>query len=101
MVNRREYSIGPILINKLSISKVIVDPHYEEKHASSIDDKLILKLVTKLDGTIQLPEAEMDGFKYFVTLLKHDQKQYRLIWLLESDKIYIGIVNAFRDSKGE
>ena len=34
---RREYDIE-VVINALKITKVIIDPHYEEKHAESIND---------------------------------------------------------------
>ncbi len=100
-MNRREYKIDPIFINRACISKVIIDPHYEEKHGGSINDELILSLVKKLNGLIQLPDDEEDGFRYFATLIELDKKKYRLIWLLEEEQIYIGIVNVFRDSKGE
>ena len=43
-MNRREYDIR-IVVNRKRISKVIIDPHYEEKHAESISDEIILKLV--------------------------------------------------------
>lgn len=100
-MSRREYKIDPIYVNRVYISGVIIDPHYEEKHGESINDELILTLVRKLDGVIQLPDDEEDGFRYFATLIEIDKKQYRLIWLLEDEQIYIGIINAFRDSKGE
>lgn len=88
------------MINNRLIEKVIIDPHYEEKHGSVINDELILELVKKLDGRLQLPDAEDSDFKYFATLVSFQEKQYRLIWLLEDDEIYIGVINAFRDSKG-
>lgn len=100
-MNRREYDIDPITVNGIVVSKVIVDPHYEEKHGDDIDDDLILELVKKLDGRIELPEAVDEKFSYFVTLLGLKKKQYRLIWLLEKDAIYVGVVNAYRDDRKE
>jgi hypothetical protein len=37
MMSRREYSIS-IVVNGQRITKVIIDPHYEEKHAETITD---------------------------------------------------------------
>lgn len=97
---RRKISIDPITVNRVEISVVIIDSHYEEKHGDHIDDELIIELVRLLDGRIELPEAEDEnGFSYFVTLLEFEEKQYRLVWLLEQGEIYIGIINAFRDKK--
>jgi hypothetical protein len=77
--------------------RVIIDPHYEARHADSINDEVILNLVKMLDGKTFTPEVERDGFQYFKTdPLLLDDVNYRLIWLLENDEIYIGVVNAFR-----
>lgn len=38
---RREYDIS-IKFNFKRINKVIIDPHYEGKHAESITDEIIL-----------------------------------------------------------
>lgn len=100
-MKRREYKIDPILVNNIIYTEVIIDPHYEEKHSDHINDELILKLVEKLNGRFELPVDSEDNFKYYVTILYLDSKSYRLIWLIEDQKIYIGIVNAFRDKKGE
>lgn len=48
-MKRREYSVS-IMVNRVQTNKVIVDPHYEEKHAESISDEFILELVKTLDG---------------------------------------------------
>jgi len=100
-VKRREYDIKPITINKIVIKKVLIDSHYEERHSDHIDDALILRLVEMLNGRIEVPETVDEGFSYFVTLLGLEGKQYRLIWLLESEAIYIGVVNAYRDDRSE
>ena len=79
-MERREYSICPIKVNYVLISKVIIDPHFEFKHGDSINDDLILKLVKKLDGRIEIPEARDDeGFSYFATLIEHNERLYRLV----------------------
>lgn len=98
-VSRRKYDIEGITVNGIMINKVIIDPHYEEKHRDDIDDTLIVELVRKLDGRQELPEAVDDSFTYFVTLLERNRKQYRLIWLLEEDQIYVGVINAYRDDR--
>jgi len=48
-----------------------------------------------------LPQAVESEFSYFATLVELGKKQYRLVWLLEKDAIYIGILNAYRDDRKE
>jgi hypothetical protein len=96
MTERRDYKIF-ITVNSKTINRVIIDPHYEIKHGESVDDEIILSLVQMLDGKTFEPEAERDGFQYFKTdPLDLNGVNYRLIWLLEENEIYIGVVNAFR-----
>lgn len=96
MSERRDYQIS-ITVNNRAVTRVVIDPHYEVKHADSVDDEIILSLVNMLDGKIFTPEAERDGFQYFKTdPLDLNGVSYRLIWLLEKNEIYIGVINAFR-----
>src|SRR5271170_1654241 len=96
MNERRDYKIS-ITVNFRAVTRVIIDPHYELKHGDSVDDEVILSLVQMLDGKTFAPEAESDGFQYFKTdPLTLNGVNYRLIWLLEKNEIYIGVVNAFR-----
>jgi hypothetical protein len=96
MGEKRDYPIL-ITVNHRKIFRVVIDTHYEEKHKDSIDDQIILQLVEMLDNQVFDAEAEKDGFKYFKTEpLEINGLKYRLIWLLENDEIYIGVVNAFR-----
>mgnify|MGYP001602224733 FL=1 len=99
MAARRTHRINPIKVNGVTVVQVIIDPHYEKKHLDHIDDSTILKLVQKLDGRFELPESQAGKYSYFATLIELEAKQYRLIWLLENDALYIGVVNAFRDKR--
>lgn len=98
-MGRRSYSVD-LSLNGRHIQKVIIDPHYEIKHSASITDELILELVQiYLDGeefeSISGPDE--NGFEYFVRdHLKLKGRAYKLVWLLNENEVYIGILNAYR-----
>ncbi len=95
-MSRREYKTN-IVINEIRISKIIIDPHFEEKHKFSINDEIIIRLVESLNGGEFEPETINPPFEYYKgERIKFDGKLYRLIWMLEKDQIYIGVVNAHR-----
>ncbi|OUR95747.1 hypothetical protein A9Q84_14695 [Halobacteriovorax marinus] len=95
-MKRREYTVD-LTVNDIKITKVIVDPHYEEKHSASIDDELILNLVKFLDGNLFEADAVKEPYSYYVTEeISLDERRYKLVWLLEDDQIYIGVINAYR-----
>mgnify|MGYP006910923647 FL=1 len=86
-----------LTVNEIIITKVIIDPHYEEKHAESVNDEIILNLVKTLDGKIFEPDDEKMPYFYFVTdKIEVNGKFYKLVWLLEDQEIYIGVINAYR-----
>ena len=95
-MERRSYSVN-ITVNDKKIRTIIVDPHYEKKHSTSISDDLILELVRLLDGGDFSPEAVEESFEYYMTEnLKIRGKKYRLVWLIENEELYIGVINAYR-----
>jgi hypothetical protein len=98
-VMRDEFTIKPISVNGRTITKVIVDPHVR-KHPDVTDD-MILDLVRQLDGGEFRPEDIKPPFEYFVTLEYLAEKQYRMVWLLEQDEIYIGVITVYRDERNE
>ena len=78
-------------------AKVIIDSHFEAKHAASIDDEIILQLVGMLDGEIIEPVEYNEPYTYFVRdKIEMNGRLYKLIWLIEDKEIYIGVVNAHR-----
>jgi hypothetical protein len=43
-----------------------------------------------------MPDAPSDPFAYFVTdKILLAGKAYKLVWLLEEDALFIGVINAF------
>jgi hypothetical protein len=97
-MERRAFKIIPIVINSTIINEVIIDSHVD-KHSDHITDELIIELVGKLVHTEHVPEAIKEGFHYFVSEIAHNQKLYKMIWLLENHKFYVGVITAFRDRR--
>ena len=96
MEDRRSYPIS-LVVNDRKINEVVIDSHYEQKHSDSINDEIILELVRKLDGKIFDPDDTDDEYEYFKTEpIELGGKNYRLIWLLKNECMFIGVVNAFR-----
>lgn len=92
---RTEYKFS-LLINNISINKVIIDQHYKENHPE-MSDELILKLVKELDGGNFPIEDEKGDFMYFkAEPVEIDDKPYRIIFLLCQYEDYLGVINAFR-----
>lgn len=93
---RRSFKID-IVVNNRHIRHVVIDPHYELKHSDTISDSLVVELVCLLDGGDFTPEAVTKGFEYYTAdnlFLKG--KKYRLVWLIEKNQLYIGVINAYR-----
>lgn len=95
---RREYDIELLTINKKRITKLIVDGHVD-KHSDHINDDLIKKLIRYLDGELFEPTKEVDGFQYFASTIKESEKWYKVVWLLEENSLYIGVITAFKDRR--
>ena len=65
-MSRREYKVN-LVVNHRKILKVIIDPHFEEKHGESITDEIIIGLVKTLDGEVVIPDQVSPPYSYFTT----------------------------------
>ena len=100
---RRHYP-ARLVVNGRIINEIVIDSHYEVKYSSSINDEIILTLVsTFLDGgTFPVDGRGVEGHEYFTTEpLFYEGKPYRLIWLLPPEGDSLGVVNCFRRSYGK
>jgi hypothetical protein len=95
MDDRKEYDFN-VVINGRSLSRVIIDQHYKDKH-TEVTDELILSLICEINGENYDIESESNGFQYFtVEPVLYEEKPYRLILLLCIHDDFLGVVNAFR-----
>lgn len=95
MAALNEYPLS-IHLNGRTLSRVLIDQHYKEKH-SDVTDEIILNLISQISGRNFEIENEDNGFQYFrVEPIFHNKAPYRLILLLCITDDYLGVVNAFR-----
>jgi hypothetical protein len=93
---RRNYPIN-LVLNGIFISKIIIDPHYELKHKESISDALIMDVFLSLNGSVFELEDRKNKYSYFSVQWFYHKKMYRLVWLLEDNETYIGVINFYRN----
>jgi hypothetical protein len=94
---RRTY-LRRLNVNGRRFRRVIVDSHYEKRHAESVTDSLVLELVQGLNGLfLPLIKELPTGYLVFVTELTHASgKPYRLVWTYHPAHDYLGVINCFR-----
>ena len=94
--SRRTYPVN-LVVNDRPIHQVVIDRHYEEEHAESVTDEIVLALVARLDGRTFDSDDRDEEYEYFKTdPIEYGGKNYRLIWLLKDDSMFIGVINAYR-----
>lgn len=97
MKGRRHEYLMKLTFNGKEICRVLIDQHYQENHAESMDDELILELIRTLDGETFPVEEDDDGFQYFkVEPVLHQSKPYRVILVMCLLDDFLGVINAFR-----
>ena len=97
-IRRREYEVKYLYVNRLFITKIIIDPHVD-KHSDHINDELILEIIREINYQESKPTETKGQFKYFCSFIKRNDKWYKIIWLLEENERYIGIVTIHRDRR--
>lgn len=95
---RRVYLTKEFVINGKTLSRVIIDPHVD-KHRDHMSDQLIVELVQLLVDVDHAPCRYSFPFEYYATRLYYRGKWLRLVWLLENDSDYLGVITAYRDRR--
>ncbi len=72
--------------------------HTSKKHPEITND-IIVDLVRMLAETESEAVAVEGVYEYFASALKLNGRGYRLIWLLEKGKVYIGVISSYRDRR--
>lgn len=86
-----------VLFNGTKFNRVWIDPHYEQKHSDSINDRLILSLVLRLEDEQWLtPQRVAKGYAYYEVDLMLQKKSYRVILVVPPDSSYLGVRNVYR-----
>lgn len=95
----RVYKVD-VRFNKKHWENIWIDSHYEEKHSHSINDDLILTLLSRFKGDRAVEaNAESSGFQYYEVDTEYKGKLYRLILVIPPDSSYLGVRNTYRRSK--
>jgi hypothetical protein len=93
---RPEYTLC-VTVNDRTVNRVVIDQHYRENHAESVNDELILQLVRELDGKTFPVELVRGEFECFTAEpVQYADKPYRLVLVLCVSDDYLGVINAFR-----
>ncbi|MFK7825181.1 MAG: hypothetical protein AB8G05_13585 [Oligoflexales bacterium] len=91
--------IETVSINNLEFNKVMIDwKHISERHPD-ISQELVLQAIFQLDGKHFVEDSNKPPYMYFVSLLKLNEKMYKLVWLLEERGDYVGVLNLYRDDR--
>ena len=55
--------------------------------------------MAELVHTDHIAEEDSEDFQYFVSEIAYNSKFYKMVWLLEDHKFYVGVITAFRDRR--
>lgn len=95
MTTRNAYPVN-IVINGRLITQAIIDSHYKVNHPD-IDDKLILDLIQTFNGREFKLDERKDSWEYYMLdQIPFRDKKYRLVWCMQDNQLFIGIINCFR-----
>ena len=94
-----ELPINKISVNGIEFQRVLIDwKHISARHPD-IHKSLVLTAADQLNGKHFVPDKTKHPYQYFVSMLSIERKSYRLIWLIEKNNDYLGIINLYRDDR--
>lgn len=94
-MKRHSYTLS-FNFDGIEIDELIIDQHYNLKHPE-VDDWIILELVKSIENSTEINKVFSGDFTYYLFQpVFYNDKPYRLILILEKDRNYLGVVNAFR-----
>ncbi len=96
-MGRNSYDVI-LYVNGRRFSKIVIDQHYQLKHHKSITDELIIELVFTLNNRRHKPTSiKPEGFEYYEEdKIKLRNKFYKLIWTINENEDYLGVINCYR-----
>ena len=86
-----------IEVNGYSFSKVVIDQHYQEKHAD-ITDQLILELLKLFVDKRTFQPDKLTTDYFVLEKILHHGKKYKLIWQI-NEQTSLLVVNCYRIRK--
>lgn len=97
---RYYYSLSrKLTINGHVFKKAIIDSHVYNKHGEHVVWETIQLLISQLEDQYWIAEARDDDYQYFVSYLILTPYRYRLVWLTQTNKDFIGVITCFRDRR--
>jgi hypothetical protein len=92
----------PIIVNKISIKEIYIDPYWKKHQDEGISEELIIELVKLLDTKRSEAGKRYDDWVYYAEEpLFFNDKAYCLVWCLEDDKNYLEVIDCYRESNYE
>jgi len=94
---RRIYPLK-LVVNSLKLDCLAIDPHFEKKHPYMSDEK-VFEIVKYLNNKSFIPTNRKKQYVYFETDISYNDKNHRLVWCLEDDKNYLGVIHCYYKRK--
>jgi len=77
------------------IKKFLKDENDNKRSNYSIEE--IVEMVTSwLDGLFLEPEGKKEERSFYVYMIKHAQKHFKLVFETRDEKIFIGVITLYR-----
>jgi len=95
MSERRAYRLS-LTVNGRRVNEVVIDPHYETKHASVLTSSRIRASLISDGKEFQPDERDGEWEFFMLDRMEHRGRQFRLIWCMRDGHPLLGVINCFR-----